>query len=193
MTNDDGSPKDLAENNWSAPLTVSKEALLVDGSDKACQMLIYDLFAVGLEMEACRNLVARNLDISGPQYSILMAIARFQGDHGIRASAVADLLNVSAAFITTQTGKLIELGLLEKERNPDDRREVLLKASASGQPLIDRYSVLIREMNDTLFGELSAEEFQLLVKLVRRLVKNSERTEKMLHTTGQRALRDRDS
>lgn len=168
------------EGQWSAPLTVSKEALLVDGSDKACQWLIYNFFALSLEMEACRNVVAKKFGISGPQYSILMAIARFQGDHGIRASAVANLLNVSAAFITTQTGKLIDQELLVKERNPDDRREVLLKVSASGQPLIERYSALIRDMNDTLFSELSADEFRVLIRLVDGLVKTSARTVDML-------------
>jgi DNA-binding MarR family transcriptional regulator len=154
---------------------------LIDGSDKACQSLIYNLLTLGLELEACRNVVAEKFDVSGPQYSILMGIARFQGDRGIRASAVADLLNVSAAFITTQTGQLIEKGLLAKERNPADRREVLLKVSASGERMIDQFSTLISDMNDTLFGELSPGEFRVLVRLIEKMVGASSRTLEFLY------------
>lgn len=175
------------DGRWHAPLTVTREELLVDGSDRSCQWLIYNLFALSLHMEMCRNVVAKKFGVSGPQYSIFMAIARFQEEHGISAGAVARLLNVSAAFITTETGKLIEQGLLVKQRSPEDRRVVMLKVSPPGEALIDRYAKLISHMNDALFSDLSADEFQALNSVIGRLVKTSARTLDMLRAADERS------
>ena len=72
---------------FALPATVSRPALLENGSDDRFRQLVYDLLTVSVRMEAAREHLARRLGVSGPQYSILMAIARLQGPHGVRVGA----------------------------------------------------------------------------------------------------------
>lgn len=169
-----------SEGRWCAPPTVSRKALLIDGSDRTCQRLIYNLLTVAARMEECRDAVATRCGVSGPQYSILMAIARQQGEGGVSATSIARLLHVSPAFIASETRKLMAKGLMEKRRNPIDRRGVLLSVSTTGRELVHRYAGTIRRMNDTLFGRQTTEEFRTLAAILEVLVETSTQTAAML-------------
>lgn len=165
---------------WRAPPAVSRPQLLAGGSDRTCRRLIYNFLALADHLDTCRNIVARKFGVTGPQYSVLMAIARHEDGDGVGAGMIARVLNVSPAFITVETGRLIEMGLLVKRRDDGDRRRVSLQVSAEGRVLIDRYAPLVRLMNDTLFGRLDAEEFAALAATVEKLVDTSTRTASFL-------------
>lgn len=173
---------------WRVPPTISRRALFIDGSDRTAQTLIYDLLALATSLIVLRNVVAGRLTISGPQYSILMAVGRFQAARGIRVGAIAKLLSVSPAFVTTEVGKLTALRLLFKRRNPQDRREVLLTVSLEGQRLIEEHATLVRWMNDRLFAGVSAEEFRRLSGLADRMVRNTTRSVQRLRQSENPAL-----
>jgi hypothetical protein len=61
------------------PATVSRPALLVDGSDDEFRDLIHDLIAYGHRLDACRDAFAAIARISGVQYEILMLVSRAEG------------------------------------------------------------------------------------------------------------------
>ncbi len=59
------------------------------------------------------------MDISGPQYVTLMAIAHLQDeDVGAVVRAVARWLHVSRPFVTAQVNRLVDKSLVEKAPNP---------------------------------------------------------------------------
>src|SRR3954462_13151369 len=118
------------------PATVSRKPLLENGSDQRFRQLVYDLLTIATRMNAAREHLARGMGLSGPQYSVLMAIARFQGSDGVSVGVVARTLHVSSAFIATQTGKLAQAGLVSKRPNPKDRRGVLLSLTRAARVLI---------------------------------------------------------
>jgi DNA-binding MarR family transcriptional regulator len=150
---------------------------IFDGrSDKACQRLLYDLVALSSYMERCRALLARKFGLAGPQYSILMAVARFQETNGVCPGAVARLLHVSPAFITIEIRKLISRGLIEKRRCLGDGREVRLQVSVTARQLIDRYSSLLRELNEETYGKLTPDEFLSLIDVVEKLVEGAKKS-----------------
>ena len=62
-----------------APLTVSRPALLARGSDAEFRGLIHDLIAYGHKLDACRDAFAAIAGISGVQYEILMLVSRADG------------------------------------------------------------------------------------------------------------------
>jgi DNA-binding MarR family transcriptional regulator len=119
-------PRRQPEATAALPATASRQALLEAGSDDRFRQLVYDLLTISVRMETAREHLARRLGVSGPQYSILMAIARLQDRHGVRVGGVAKALHVTSAFIATETGRLARLGLLSKSPNPKDRRGILL-------------------------------------------------------------------
>src|ERR671933_2268537 len=108
------------------PATVSRPALLVDGSDGEFRDLIHDLIAYGHRLDACRDAFAAIAGVSGVQYEILMLLSR---SAGLSVGEVAARLHRSGAFITIEANKLVARGILEKDSDPGDGRKVILKAN----------------------------------------------------------------
>jgi MarR family transcriptional regulator, organic hydroperoxide resistance regulator len=157
------------------PPTISSGALLERGSDRRFRALVNDLFTVASRMEIVRCHLGRRMGISGPQYSVLVAVAHLQGGRGASVGAVAQAMHVSSAFIAAETGKMARRGLLLKRPNPQDRRGVLLSLAPAGRLRIDRIAAEIRAINDRFFGALDAPSFCALSAAAAALVKGSGR------------------
>jgi DNA-binding MarR family transcriptional regulator len=155
------------------PPTVSRRALLEAGSDRRFRTLLHDLFTISARMELVREHLGRRLGISGPQYTVLAAVAHLQGEQGASVSAVAKTLHVSSAFVATESRKLAQRGLLDKLTNPHDRRGVLLSLSRAGRGEIRRIGAEIRSINDVFFGSLDAKAFAALSAAASALVGGS--------------------
>ena len=111
-----------AEGVYALPPTISSGALLERGSDRRFRALVNDLFTIASRMEVVRDHLGERMGLSGPQYSVLMAVAHLAGERGTSVGAVAQAMHVSSAFIASETGKMARQGLLFKHANPDDRR-----------------------------------------------------------------------
>jgi DNA-binding MarR family transcriptional regulator len=155
------------------PPTVSAAALLDKGSDRRFRTLVNDLFTIASRMEIVRAHLGRRMGISGPQYSLLIAVAHLQGERGVSVGAVAQAMHVSSAFIASETGKMARLGLLLKRANPQDRRGVLLSLAAAGRARIDAIAAELRAINNLFFGALDAASFAALCSAAAGLVQSS--------------------
>ncbi|MFZ0114011.1 MAG: MarR family transcriptional regulator [Xanthobacteraceae bacterium] len=173
-------PRRQPEATAALPATASRQALLEAGSDDRFRQLVYDLLTISVRMETAREHLARRLGVSGPQYSILMAIARLQDRHGVRVGGVAKALHVTSAFIATETGRLARLGLLSKSPNPKDRRGILLALTPRGQAALVKLGPEIRAVNDDFFKPLDRAAFQALASTAAALVESSSRVERRL-------------
>lgn len=173
-------PRRQPEATAALPATASRQALLEAGSDDRFRQLVYDLLTISVRMETAREHLARRLGVSGPQYSILMAIARLQDRHGVRVGGVAKALHVTSAFIATETGRLARLGLLSKSPNPKDRRGILLVLTPRGQAALVKLGPEIRAVNDDFFKPLDRAGFQALASTAAALVESSSRVERRL-------------
>jgi DNA-binding MarR family transcriptional regulator len=155
------------------PPTVSRAALLDKGSDRRFRTLVNDLLTIATRMEIIREHLGRRLGISGPQYSVLVAVAHLQGATGVSVGAVAQAMHVSSAFIASETGKMARLGLLLKRANPEDRRGVLLNLAPAGRLKVDRIALELRAINDLFFGTLDLKSFAALSTTASALVESS--------------------
>ena len=159
------------------PRTISRPALLVDGSDGEFRGLIHDLIAYGHRLDACRDAFAAIVGISGVQYEILMLVSRADG---LSIGEVAERLHRSGAFITIEANKLAERGILQKASDPTDGRRVLLKNTSKSLHLLERLAPHQRRVNDVLFERLDARRFRQLRALARDLVASGDRAVAML-------------
>jgi DNA-binding MarR family transcriptional regulator len=155
------------------PLTVSQPGLLESGSDRRFRAMVYDLLTITSRMEEVRAHHGRRLGITGPQYSVVIAIAHLQGDDGVSVGTVAQTLHVSSAFIAVETGKLARRGFVVKHPNPRDGRGVLLSITPAGRAKLSRLSGEIQAVNDLFFGSLDAKSFAGLCAAAARLVEGS--------------------
>jgi DNA-binding MarR family transcriptional regulator len=168
-----GADQELDDGPYALPATVTSAPLLKGGSDQRFRVLVADLFTISMRMEMVREHLGRRMGISGPQYSIVVAVAHLQGHNGISVGALAQALHVSSAFIATEAGKLARRRLLLKRTNPLDRRGVLLSVAPAGRLAVDRVSAEIRSINDLFFGALDTASFAGLSDAAAALVESS--------------------
>jgi DNA-binding MarR family transcriptional regulator len=159
------------------PVTVSRPALLVKGSDAEFRRLIHDLIAYGHRLDACRDAFAAIAGVSGVQYEILMLVSRADG---LSIGEVAARLHRSGAFITIEANKLAAEGILEKASDPADGRKVLLNLTSKGFGLLERMAPYQRRINDLLFERLDARRFREVRKLAEDLLASGDRAVSML-------------
>ena len=169
-----------AAENYHVPPTVSATVLLDRGSDRQFRGLVQDLLTVARRLEMARDYFGRLINVTGPQYHLLMTVAQLQGASGIGVGKVAQVMQVSSAFVTAETGKLSTLGLLKKRPNPQDRRGALLSLTQAGRLKMDRLIPEIRAVNDLFFGRLDSRSFRELCVGATALVQGSR--EAMRHT-----------
>jgi DNA-binding MarR family transcriptional regulator len=164
-----------------APLTVSREELLADGTDRQFRVLVQRLLNFLSIHAAIRDGYAALLRMSGQQYTILLCIRHLCDAGSVNIRTVADQLRLSSSYVTVETKTLEQGGLVCKERGTDDRRMVSLSLTPKAIRLLDSIAALRRQVNDIQFGCLSKAEFQLLVPLVERLVQSGERALALQH------------
>jgi DNA-binding MarR family transcriptional regulator len=172
---------------FAMPPTVSRAELLdEDGtSDRRFRQFIYDFSALGAQLELVRAYLSSQLDLSPPQYNIVMIIAQYQGAEGIGVSDVAQHLHVTTAFITSEVGKLEQAGLVEKRPNPHDGRGVLLCLTGVGEAKALQIGPKRLLINDHLFRGLSGEDFRQLAQTVASLIDAFTETTNMLKVMAQ--------
>ncbi|MBD8005953.1 MarR family winged helix-turn-helix transcriptional regulator [Bacillus norwichensis] len=87
----------------------------------------------------------------------------------IRASELADQLFVHRSAITVRVDKLVKKGLLERERDEEDRRNVYLRLSEKG---VKSYQVLeskINEFIEAIIRDISKDEMENFVRVFEKI------------------------
>lgn len=163
------------ERAYAPPLSISRPACLESGRDDRVRALLHALFVTAARFEDVRGAFGRRIGATGPQYTILAAIAEMQREAGVGIGALADHLHVAPSHITTEVNKLVSLGLVEKRANPADGRGVLVRLARAGESALDRLGPFRREINDILFDGLSRTEFRTVARQFERFLVNTER------------------
>jgi len=166
-----------ARKRSAAPLTISRAALLVDGSDAQFRGFIHDLIAYAHRLDTVREAFAAIAGVSPAQYEILMLVSRAEG---LAVGEVAARLHRSGAFITIEANKLAERGVLEKTADPADGRRVLLRTTRKSYELLERLAPYQVRINDVLFGHLDAKRFRGLCALMREQLASGDRAVALL-------------
>jgi DNA-binding MarR family transcriptional regulator len=157
------------------PLTVSRPALIVNGSDREFRELVHNLFGFFALHERIRDGHAKFIDLAGIEYTVLIAIAHLAVEGDVNVKTVADHLHLSGAFITSTTRRLLHLGLIHKTADTIDRRRVSLTVSEEGRAALEKLAPVQRRINDVEFGGLSQEEFKTLYNLIQRMLDDGQR------------------
>ena len=163
------------------PLTASRAALLVNGSDLEFRELVHNMLAFAAAIEEVRNRLGGLIGLSGTQYTILNSIARLsRSAPELGVNALAEYLHLSGAFVTIEVNKLVQAGLVTKVPNPDDRRRVVLAVTQEAERRLAELTRVQVPANDALFEPLSASDFKALGAIIAKLAGTGERTLRLI-------------
>jgi MarR family transcriptional regulator, organic hydroperoxide resistance regulator len=94
--------------------------------DALVRQFVWDVISINTHLEEIRSIWARVLDITCPQWLILMAVNDLDQGKGISVRDVSTKLHVDPSFVTTQTKSLEKHGFMKRVASKEDARVVLM-------------------------------------------------------------------
>ncbi|MFT5797834.1 MAG: DNA-binding MarR family transcriptional regulator [Candidatus Azotimanducaceae bacterium] len=155
------------------PLTASSPHLIERNSDQRMRTLLYNFTALADKIAELRKGFSEELQVSPPQYLILMHIAQHQEQTGLTVTQVARDLRVTLSHVTKESTILVDHGQLQRLRNPSDGRSILLATTPQSDAAIQMLSDKLIETNNHLFSGLKTDDFRQLCSGVATVLNNA--------------------
>jgi DNA-binding MarR family transcriptional regulator len=155
-------------------VTISRPELLQDGDDAPFRQMIHDALGFSARLLEIRNRLGEVIGLSGPAYSILIAIEHLSKDADVGISQVSDHLHQSGAFVTLEVAKLVKAGLVDKFANPEDGRRVIVEVTDKARALLTGLAETQRPVNDAIFAGLDPDAFRAFADIAAKLVFGTE-------------------
>jgi DNA-binding MarR family transcriptional regulator len=130
---------------------------------------------------AYENIIDEELSharLSGPRWGLLLRLwgAEKLGLASVRPTQLSHSLNVSKNTISSHLRSLEDQGLIEREIDPDDRRQFRIRLSKAGLAIVQETTPNHIRFLNTLAAELTPAEIEqlqhLLLRLFQSLVKH---------------------
>ena len=112
---------------------------------------------------------ASALGVTRAQWKVLFRLTRFPG---LRQVELADMLDIEPITLTRILDRLEEAGLVERQRDPDDRRAWRLQVTEKAVPLVERLKSLGSELVDEAFADIDRSELDQVRGVLARVREN---------------------
>ena len=130
--------------------------------------------SIGFLLTKARNLITaemetalKDLDITGPQMGVLLAI---QHDQASTPFELSKMLSVDTGLMTRILDKLEAKGLLERSRDLDDRRVVNLTLTKKGEEVAAEIPNIAQEVLNARLKKFTKAEFEELCRLLEKFI-----------------------
>jgi MarR family transcriptional regulator, organic hydroperoxide resistance regulator len=135
----------------------------------------WTIASINVHLEELNAFWGRSLDISGPQWMILVALEELDQDNGVPVNAVARKLQVDSSFVTTQSKILERRGWLRRKTSEQDARVVQMSLTDKTYKQMAQLASQQQALNEFVFAEVGGDVFRDVTK---KLAELSERLEK---------------
>ena len=133
-------------------------------------------FEIGETPHALRKAFDRlavGLGVTRAQWKVLFKLTRTPG---LRQVELADMLELEPITLCRIIDRLEEAELVERSRDPDDRRAWRLHVTAKAQPLIDKLHAVGTELVEHAFCGIDPQEIEITRQVLARVRENAGRT-----------------
>ena len=136
------------------PPTISRTALMVDGTDMLVRRITHQHFVLSSMLETVRSGFASLIGLSTFQYVLMQAVGRLTDQPQWTVRSIAREMHVTDAYASVEIADLVEQGYLAKIVNPDDRRVSFLELTDKGVASLSAIAPIQQLVNDALYGHL---------------------------------------
>lgn len=124
-----------------------------------------------IQMERMANYYLAASDVTGVQAQMLLYILR-HSETGVSVTDLHQISGYSKATISNLVKRLREKGYIRVEACEEDDRRRLLFSTEKGRRIQALLAASIREVENSLYRGLSAEELSTLDQLQKRMLQN---------------------
>ena len=142
-------------------------------------------FEIGETAHALRRAFDRKavgLGVTRAQWKVLFKLTRTPE---LRQIELADMLEIEPITLTRIIDRLEEAGLVERARDPDDRRAWRLHVTAKAQPLIAKRQAIGAELVDDAFSGIDPKDIEITRQVLARARENAGRSASMNRAANQ--------
>jgi DNA-binding MarR family transcriptional regulator len=122
---------------------------------KAPPSLLYMVKQVELVVRSRLDELVKPAGITALQYTSLTVLERHDG---LSAAQLARDSFVTAQSVADLVRSLENRGLVRRERNPRNRRELLILLTDEGRELLARYAEPVRDLEERMISDLTAHQ-----------------------------------
>ena len=132
-------------------------------------------FEIGETAHALRKAFDRRavgLGVTRAQWKVLFKLTRTPG---LRQVELADLLELEPITLCRIIDRLEEAELVERVRDPDDRRAWRLHVTQKAQPLVEKLRAIGADLVDQAFGGIDPKDIETTRKVLTQARENAGR------------------
>jgi DNA-binding MarR family transcriptional regulator len=132
-------------------------------------------FEIGETAHALRKAFDRlavGMGVTRAQWKVLFKLTR---QPGLRQVELADMLDLEPITLCRIVDRLEEAGLVERARDPEDRRAWRLHVTEKAQPLIDELQAVGSELVAQAFAGIDQKDIETTRAVLARVRENSGR------------------
>jgi DNA-binding MarR family transcriptional regulator len=142
-------------------------------------------FEIGETAHALRKAFDRlavGLGVTRAQWKVLFKLTRTPG---LRQVELADMLDLEPITLCRIVDRLEEAGLVERTRDPEDRRAWRLHVTAQAQPLIDKLQAIGSKLVEQAFAGIDPKDIENAREVLARVRDNAGRVEAVKRASNQ--------
>src|SRR5690242_9998653 len=142
-------------------------------------------FEIGETAHALRKAFDRlavGLGVTRAQWKVLFKLTRTPG---LRQVELADMLDLEPITLRRIVDRLEEAGLVERTRDPEDRRAWRLHVTPKAQPLVDKLRTVGAELVAQAFAGIDPKDIEVARQVLAQARENAGRIENMNRASNQ--------
>ncbi len=145
-------------------VTLKNESRLREARAVVNELLV-DIFNRILAIEG-ESLKEKGVKLSMSEIHVLEAITKTDEP---TMTNIANKLGITVGSLTVSVNTLYQKGFVSRDRDPEDRRKVIIGIQPKAEEVLEKHNEFHNEMINSIFNDLKVEEDELLISSLRKL------------------------
>jgi len=142
-----------------------KEDIRLREAKAVVNELLVDIFNRILAIEE-EDLKEKGVKLSMSEIHVLEAVTKAEEP---TMTNIANKLGITVGSLTVSVNTLYQKGYVSRERDPEDRRKVIIGILPKAEDVLEKHNEFHNEMINSIFNDLKVEEDELLISSLRKL------------------------